>query len=305
MKLGVLVLALSACWHSGRGPEPARWRDSTKTATELLPAGAWLVVALDIDTSQSTSQHAAEAKARAGEIKNADGGCQVPMNHVAFAIYGHERYGFLGRGVFQPEAMLTCLTTSYANKDGTERSTIAGHEVLLTRNPDRFGFLVSADGIFVAATPPIIERMLGTPFQPLTLDPSLAPMIARARAGGEIWAAARFPHDAPYIADVLDVLGVKLTGHVASLVASVHFTAPFQISVELELEQAGDASTLGAALARRKRELVALDPNLASVVDAIAIAVDGTRIRLSGQFAKIDWLQTLQALLAAVARFKP
>ena len=304
MKLGILVFLLSACWHSSRGPEPARWHDSTKPAAELLPAGAWLVVAFDLDTSQSPSQHAAEAKARAGEIKNADGGCQVPMNHVAFAVYGHQHYGFVGRGVFQPDAMLTCLASSLANKDGTEQSTIAGHEALLTKGAEPFGFVVSDHGLFVAATPSIIERMLATPLHPVTEDPALAPLIARARAGGELWAAARFPHDAPYVTDVLDLLAVKLTGHVAALVAFIHFTAPFKISVELELEQAGDAAALATALGQRKRALVALDPNLASVLDAIAVARDGTRVRLDGQFAQIDWMKTLQGLLAAVARLR-
>jgi len=303
MKLGILVLALSACWHS-RGPEPARWRDSTKPAVELLPAGAWLVVSLDIDTSQSASQRAAEAKARAGVVDNGKGGCQMPTNHAAFAVYDHERYGFLGRGVFQPDAMLDCLAKGYANQEGTEHSTIAGHDVLVTKKADAFGFLVSDDGVFVAATPSIIERMLATPFEPITNDRTLGPLIARARAGGEVWAAARFPHDAPYIADVLDVVGVKLSGHVAALVGAIHFTPPFHISLDLELERVGDATLLASALERRKHELVALDPNLASVVEAIAIASDGTRVRLTGQFAKIDWLQTLQALLAAVARFK-
>lgn len=305
MKLGVLVLALTACWHSSRGPEPARWRDSSKTAADLLPAGAWLVVALDLDTSQSASQRAAEAKASAGEVKTKEGGCQVPMNHAAFAVYGHAHYGFIGRGVFAPDAMLACLSETYVGKDGIEHSTIAGHEVLVTKGADPFGFLVSDSGLFAAATPSILAHMLATPLQPVTAEPSLAPLIERARRGGEIWAAARFPRDAPYVGDVLDLLAVKLTGHVATLVAFVHFTPPFELSIELELEQPGDASTLAGVLARRKRELVALDPNLASVVDAIAIAVDGARVRLTGHFAKIDWLQTLQALLAAVGRFKP
>jgi len=304
MKPGVLVLALTACWHSSRGPEPARWHDSAKTAAELLPAGAWLVVALDVDSSQSASQRAAEAKARAGEIKTSEGGCQVPMNHAAFAVYGHARYGFIGRGVFAGDAMLACLASSYVGKDRIEHSTIAGHEVLVTTGAEPFGFLVSDSGLFAAGTPSIIERILATPFRPVTVEPSLATLIDRARRGGEIWAAARFPRDEPYVGDVLDLLAVKLTGRVVTLVAFIHFTPPFELSIELELEQSGDASTLAAVLARRKRELVGLDPHLASVVDAVAIAVDGTRVRLTGHFAKIDWLQTLQALLAAVSRFK-
>ena len=228
----------------------------------------------------------------------------MPTNHAAFAVYGHERYGFLGRGVVQPDAMLSCLAKGYANQGGTEHSTIAGHDVLLTKKADAFGFLVSDDGVFVAATPSIIERMLATPFEPITNDRTLGPLIARARAGGEVWAAARFPHDAPYITDVLDVLGVKLAGHVVALVGSIHFTPPFHISIDLELEQAGDATLLSGALERRKHELVALDPNLASVVDSISLATTGAHVQLAGHFAKIDWLQTLQALLAAVARFK-
>ena len=158
--------------------------------------------------------------------------------------------------------------------------------------------------MLVAAPTSLIARMLRTPLRPVTTDPELVPLIARARAGGEVWAVARLPHDAPMVGDVLDLLSVKLAGHVASLVGSIHFTPPYRISVEIELEQAPDAAALGAGLVQKQHELAALDKNLDSVLGALAIHVDGKHVEIIGNPVNIDWLQTLQALLAAVARLK-
>jgi hypothetical protein len=303
-----LLVGLVACWHTSPGPEPARWRDRSNPTLDLLPDGAWLVVELDIDTSQSAAQHENERKALSdpSSIKTADHGCQIPANHATFAAYGHDDFAIAMRGVFRADAMIDCIATMNGPDTVVTHSTIAGHDLLSTQKGANrpFLYVVSDSGVLIAANEPEMTRALADRLRSPTSDAKLAPLIARARAGGEAWAVARFPRDAPIVADVLSALGAKLGGRIAALTGSVHVTAPYRIEVDLELEQEADATLLGAALAKKQRELAALDKNLETLLGSLAIRVDHTHVHVIGAPDKIDWLQTLQGFIGVVARLR-
>ncbi len=302
MRLLVVVL-VAACWHS-RAPDLARWQRPA-AVVDLLPAGAWLVGGMDIDTSDSKVQRDNEAKIRAdpNSVRNATGGCTIPAANAAVAVYGDDDVAFVGRGVFQPAALLACMGDVSIHGGGTaSHQTIEGYDVLVTKKTDTPVLYAASDsGIFLMATEPIMQRSLAADLQAATADPALAPLIARARAGGEVWAAARLARNTSTINEVLRVLGVKLDGHVTTLIAWIHFTPPFHIEVDLALEQAGDATRLAAALEQKRQLLAALDARLKPIADSLRIRADGTHVHVVGNPEHVDWLEAFQALLAAIA----
>ncbi len=275
---------------------------------DLLPSGAWLVGGMDFDTSESKPQHDSEAKARAhpDSVRNATGGCSIPAAHAAVAVYGDDDFAFATRGVFQPAAMIACLGDVAIHNGGrTSHDTIEGYDVLVTKTTGEPTLYAASDsGILFMANKAIMQRSLAVDLQAATSDPVLAPLIARARAGGEVWAAARLARDASSIQEALRFIGVKLDGHVMTLVAWIHIMAPFHIEVELSLERAGDATRLAAALDQKRVLLAKLDARLEPIADSLHIEADGTHVHVVGNPEHVEWLQAFQALLATIELIK-
>ncbi len=288
-------------------PDPVRWQRPA-AVVDLLPSGAWLVGGMDFDTSQSPTQREKEAKVRAhpDSVRNATGGCEIPADHAAVAAYGDDNFAFATRGVFQPAAMISCLGDVAIHNGSTVRhETIEGYDVLVTKNNSGPMLYAASDsGILMMANEAVMQRSLAVELQPATADPALAPLIARARAGGEVWAAARLPPNASYVKEVLGVLGVKLDGHVMTAIAWIHIMPPFHIEVELALEQAGDATRLAAALEQKRLLFATLDARLKPIADSLHIQADGARVTVVGNPEHVEWLQAFQALLATIALLK-
>jgi hypothetical protein len=158
--------------------------------TELLPDGAWLIAGLDIAASPAQKIREREATQDSKWVHTSDGGCQLPATHAAVAIYRRDDVAIATRGAFQREAMLDCLAEVGVN-DGAKvwRSTIDAHDVLLVqKDKSRAPFVYTTDDhILMAAEEALMSRMLADELRPATDDPHLASLIARARAGGELW----------------------------------------------------------------------------------------------------------------------
>lgn len=299
MRFVALLLALGACWHS-RAPEPARWR-TTRAMSELLPDGAWLLAGMDLDTSGSKEQKELEDKLRKdpSAVRNKDGGCQIPTSHVAVAVYANTDIGVVTRGRFPADAMLDCIATS-AKK--ASRTTVDNHDVVELE--DGLMVLASDTGLLMLAHEPVLKRALADRLRPADTDPALLPLITKARGVGQIWAAGRIPKHAPIVDDVLGMLSVKLAGRIRSFTAGIHFTEPFKIEIDFDLEEPEDAQRLATALAQKLQWLSVLDGKLETVVDSLTVHADGTHVQVIGAPGKVDWIEAFSGFMGAVAAIR-
>lgn len=286
----MLLVVLAGCWRS-HAPEPARWRTS-RSMSALLPDGEWLLAGADFDTTPDPKK---DPKA----VKTTEGGCSAPMAHFAVAVYADTKAGFLGRGVFDKDAMLDCIAAT--NKKAS-RSVFRGHDAVMLG--DTLVALATDSGLFMVGSEPVVARALADPLRPAEDEPAMKPLIAKARAIGPIWIAGRIPKDVAIVDDILDVIGAKLGGHVTSVVAGIHFSAPFKIEMDFDLEQAADAQLFATALGQKLQWIVSLDAKLKPVVDTLAIHVDGTHVQVIGTPATIDWLEAFSGLLGAIGAIK-
>ncbi|NVB84935.1 MAG: hypothetical protein HOV81_41595 [Kofleriaceae bacterium] len=269
--------------------------------SEMLPDGAWLLAGMDFDTSGSAKQKELEDKLRKdpSAVRNKDGGCQFPTSHMAFAVYANTDIGVVSRGTFSADAMLDCIASSA--KDAS-RTQIDNHDVV--KLDGGLVVLASDTGLLMFAHEPVLKRALADQLRPADTDPALLPLITKARGIGEIWAAGRIPKHAPIVDDVLGMLSVKLTGRIQSFTAGIHFTEPFKIEIDFDLEEPGDAQLLATALAQKLQWLTVLDAKLETVVDSLAVRADGTHVQVLGTPGKVDWLEAFSGLMGAIAAIK-
>jgi len=208
------------------------------------------------------------------------------------------------RGPIQVDAFRACLSDARAH---SEVRTEAGHEVLAVSKDGKVSeWLVSnaGGGMVLGGSVPVVHRALVAELRPATGDPRLGPLIARARAGGELWAAALVPRDLKALRDVREMLGLPPTP-VVSMIASVHVSAPYRIAIALDLESAHDAETLAAALeTKRGAARDAVGPGLRTIVDAVSVHAEAARVTITGTPPEVDWLQAMQDVLAIAARFR-
>ena len=306
LKLRYVVLAaiLAGCWTSAHPSDPTRWHAGPAAA--LLPDGEWVEAALDVDLD-SPAQQANEARVMHDPAAvHQNGGCSVPALDVAFAAYGSGEFAFAARGAIRRAAMLDCLAASFAGN--AQRRLVDGRELLITtKGKETLEWLVTGGkrGLVLGASPAVMARAIAPALRPASADPKLAPLIARARAGGQLWAAALLPRDLAMTGDVLGMLGVQLSGRVVSVIASVHVTRPYRLDIEVELEHTHDAGALAAGLlARRAQARALVGPGLRPILDAIAVRVDGVRVVLTGTPPQVDWMRALQDTLALIAQLR-
>jgi hypothetical protein len=307
MRVFVVVALLVGCWTHSRVPDPPRLRATP--VPELLPDGAWLVAALDVDLD-SPAQRAHEERARRdpAAARNADGtACQFFGTHIAFALYDGMDGAVVVRAGYRIDALRDCL--ALAAKHGAVDDRIAGHDVLRIRGEkpgDDMLIALTASGVILGTSSArLMARAFGDDLAPATADPHLAELIARARAGGELWIAARLPRKAPFVDDILGMLGAKLAGRVVSVVASVHVGAPYRVAVMVAVETPADAAALARVLEDNRRRLNELvDDGLKPIADSLAVRVDGTNVVVIGEPHDVDWLKAYQGLLALVARIR-
>ena len=273
---------------------------------ELLPAGALWVAALDVE-QPSGAQLAAEQRTRQAPTVGSKEGCQVASHEMAAAGYRGGRFALAMRGGFRPDAMLACLSRVLG---GTPtRRQVDGRELLIVTTPrSTTEWLASVDGggLLLGASAQVMPRVLADDFDPAIRDPRLAPLVARARAGGELWAAAALPADgAPAFVGLRRMLGLPLQGRIRAIVASVHITASQRIDVSIDMDGQVAASQLAVALDAGRRELRGrVGPGLGAILDAITIRSHGPRIAIVGVPPKVDWLQVLRDALALVAELR-
>jgi hypothetical protein len=305
MRWAGLLLVITACWTGRSVSEPPGWRSAPVSA--LLPDGAWLVAALDLDAS-GPEQQAKEARARRDPdaVHTDDGSCQIPGTHVAFAVYANDSFAAAVRGVFRRTALLDCIAQMARAKDQAVARTFRdGLEVLAisSSSGDGYRFTASDTVAFLAGTDQILRRAMAGDTRPATADPSLRPLIDSARKGGELWVAALLPRDSKAVRNVLSLLSVTLEGRVVSLTGSIHITPPFQIDLVIVLEREGDAKRLVDGLTRtglRFKEVGG--DSLAILLDALEVRADGDRVRITGRPQKIEWMQLVEAIPAAIGR---
>jgi hypothetical protein len=287
----LVTLAVTGCWTSAHPADPPRWK--TAQVADLLPDGAWIEVALDFDLPPPSGPPKPVEK---------DGSCQFTSGHVAFAGYAKDDVALVGRAGVQASETLACL----AKVAKSERTTMYGRDVVVLHGDgDGRTIWLASSGLVLGGSDRVIERALGDTMPPATADRQLAPLIARARAGGQVWLAARVPRDTTWLRDAGDALGLPTLAQVSSVVASVSLKTPYRIDVSLDLDSASSAGALGDALELKRLALAHhVGPGLRAILDAVRVHVDGAHIAIMGVPPTVDWLQAFQDLLALIAELR-
>lgn len=306
----VLVLALvGACWSGRSTSGPPRWRHAA--VPEILPKGAWLIAAFDVELD-SPSQLEKEAKARRdpAAVRNGSDGCQFPTTHVAVGVYDRDQILAASRGGYHRGALLRCVADIGRARQGTSvtEQTVAGLDVLEVRSSEgSFLFAATDSGMIVGASSrSLIARAVTDDGALATSDPALGPLIRDARARGELWIAALVPRGSPAVDRVLAALGGLPAGRVVSLVGAVRLRAPQRIDLLITVERAADAGRLATALEGRRLAVRAIaDPDLLPLLDAVRVVHDGPRVRIVGEPTGLDWWKTFLGLTRTIPRLAP
>jgi hypothetical protein len=285
----LVTLAMTGCWTSSHPADPPRWR--TAPVADLLPDGAWAEAALDFDLPPSQPAKPVEH----------DGSCQFTSGHVALAGYDKADLAVAARSQ-QAQEMLACL----AKVSKSERRTSHGRDMVVLHDDNGESTIwLASNGLVLGGSDRVLERAIADRMRPATADHNLAPLVARARAGGQLWLAARLPPETQWLRDVTAAMGLPTAARITAIVASVRLTPPYQIDVALDLDRAEETRAFADALERKRRAFTEhAGPGLRAILGAIRIRADGAHIAITGVPPTVDWLQAFQDMLALIAELR-
>lgn len=287
----LVTLAVAGCWTSAHPADPPRWRSAP--VADLLPDGAWVEMALDFDLPPPSGPP---------KPVEHDGSCSFSSGHIAFAAYDKDDIALVGRSS-QAKEMVACLAKLGKQ---SERRKIHGRDMLVLHGDSGTSTIwLASSGLVLGGSDQVVERALGDAMAPATADHQLAPLIARARAGGQLWLAARIPPDATWLRDLASTIGLPTAGRITSIIASVHLTAPYRIDVMLDLDRAEESGAFAGALEGKRLALAEhVGPGLRAIIDAVRVHADGAHVTIRGVPPTVDWLQALQDVLALAAELR-